>query len=111
MLAQRNLELYRLKAKLCKTFADPTRLIMIEELRGGEKSVSELIRLLDIPQAAASRHLAVLRDRGVVQTRRKGNIVFYSLTDLKIGEACDLVHNILLNQIEKNRQLAERLVG
>jgi len=111
VLAQRNLELYRLKAKLCKTFADPTRLIMIEELRGGEKSVSELIRLLDIPQAAASRHLAVLRDRGVVQTRRKGNIVFYSLTDLKIGEACDLVHNILLNQIEKNRQLAERLVG
>ncbi len=111
MLAQRNLELYRLKAKLCKTFADPTRLIMIEELRGGEKSVSELIRLLDIPQAAVSRHLAVLRDRGVVQTRRKGNVVFYSLTDLKIGEACDLVHNILLNQIEKNRQLAERLVG
>ncbi len=110
MLAQRNLELYRLKAKLCKTFADPTRLIMIEELRGGEKSVSELIRLLDIPQAAVSRHLAVLRDRGVVQTRRKGNVVFYSLTDLKIGEACDLVHNILLNQIEKNRQLAERLV-
>lgn len=84
---------------------------MIEELRGGEKSVSELIRLLDIPQAAVSRHLAVLRDRGVVQTRRKGNVVFYSLTDLKIGEACDLVHNILLNQIEKNRQLAERLVG
>ncbi len=111
MLAQRNLELYRLKAKLCKTFADPTRLIMIEELRGGEKSVNELIRLLDIPQAAVSRHLAVLRDRGVVQTRRKGNVVFYSLTDLKIGEACDLVHNILLNQIEKNRQLAERLVG
>ncbi len=111
MLAQRNLELYRLKAELCKTFADPTRLIMIEELRGGEKSVSELIRLLDIPQAAVSRHLAVLRDRGVVQTRRKGNVVFYSLTDLKIGEACDLVHNILLNQIEKNRQLAERLVG
>lgn len=111
MLAQRNLELYRLKAELCKTFADPTRLIMIEELRGGEKSVSELIRLLDIPQAAASRHLAVLRDRGVVQSRRKGNIVFYRLTDLKIGEACDLVHNILLNQIEKNRQLAERLVG
>ncbi len=110
MLAQRNLELYRLKAKLCKTFADPTRLIMIEELRGGEKSVNELIRLLDIPQAAVSRHLAVLRDRGVVQTRRKGNVVFYSLTDLKIGEACDLVHNILLNQIEKNRQLAERLV-
>ncbi len=111
MLAQRNLELYRLKAKLCKTFADPTRLIMIEELRGGEKSVNELIRLLDIPQAAVSRHLAVLRDRGVVQTRRKGNVVFYSLTDLKIGEACDLIHNILLNQIEKNRQLAERLVG
>ena len=105
------LELYRLKAEICKTFADPSRLIIIEELRSGEKSVGDLVRLLEIPQAAVSRHLAVLRERGVVQFRRKGNSMLYKLTDTKIGEACDLVHKILLNQVEKNRQLAERLVS
>ena len=110
-MPQHKLELYRLKAELCKTFADPNRLIIIEELRSGEKSVGDLVRILEIRQAAVSRHLAVLRERGVVQSRREGNSIFYSLTDAKIGEACDLVHKILLNQVEKNRQLAERLVS
>ena len=102
---QHNMELYRLKAELCKTFADPTRLIIIEELRGGEKSVGEIVRLLELPQAAVSRHLGALRDRGVVQARRQGNTVFYSLTDVQIGAACDLVHKILINQMEKNNRL------
>ena len=111
MLTQNKLELYRLKAELCKTFADPTRLIIIEELRSGERSVSDLVRILGIPQTSVSRHLALLRDRGVAQFRREGTGVFYSLTDAKIGDACDLVHEVLLNQIEKNKKLAERLVG
>jgi len=109
-LAQYNLELYKLRAELCKTFSDPRRLIIIDELRGGEKSVGELVQILEVAQAAVSRHLAILRDKGVVTTRREGTTIYYRLIDSKIGEACDLVHEILLNQIEKNRELAERLV-
>ncbi len=108
-MAKHNLELYRLKASLCKTFADPRRLIIIEELRSGEKSVSDLTAAMAIPQAAVSRHLALLRERGVVQTRRAGTNIYYRLTNTKICEACDLVHEILLQQIENNRQLAGRL--
>ena len=109
-MAQYNLELYKLRAELCKTFSDPRRLIIIDALRGGEKSVGELVQILEVPQAAVSRHLAILRDKGVVTTRREGTTIYYRLIDSKIGEACDLVHEILLNQIEKNRELAERLV-
>lgn len=111
MRERRDLELYELKAELCKTFADAKRLQIIDILRGGERTVSELVQLLKVPQAVVSRHLAVLRDRGVVQARRVGVNVYYSLTDSKIGEACDVVHQILLNQMEKNRRLAERLTG
>ncbi len=111
MRERRDLELYELKAELCKTFADAKRLQIIDILRGGERAVSELVQLLQVPQAVVSRHLAVLRDRGVVQARREGVNVYYSLTDSKIGEACDVVHQILLNQMEKNRRLAERLTG
>jgi DNA-binding transcriptional ArsR family regulator len=111
LLARHNLELYSLKAKLCKTFADPKRLIIIDELRQGETTVGELARLLEFPQAVVSRHLAILRDKGVVQYRREGTSVYYSLSDPKIGDACDMVHQILLDQIEKNRELAERLVA
>jgi ArsR family transcriptional regulator len=110
-LAQYNIELYNLKAELCKTFADPKRLIIINELRGGETTVNELARVLELPQAVVSRHLAILRDKGVVQHRREGTSVYYSLSDQKIGEACDMMHQILLAQIEKNKQLAERLVA
>lgn len=108
---QRNLELYRLKAELCKTFADPKRLLIIDELRRGEKTVGELARVLEIPQAVVSRHLAILRDRGVVMHRREGTSLHYSLSDPKIGDACDMVHQILIDQIEKNRELAERLIA
>ncbi len=109
-MTRHNIELYRLKASLCKTFADPKRLIIIDELRDDEKSVNELVEVLAIPQAAVSRHLAVLRDRGVVRTRRSGTNIYYRLADNKICEACDLVHEILLKQIENNRQLAVRLL-
>ncbi len=111
MAERRVFELYELKAELCKVFADPRRLQIIDGLRGGERTVGELVRILGAPQAVVSRHLAVLRERGVVKARREGTSVYYSLTDGKIGEACDLVHQILLNQIEKNRQLAEKLIG
>ena len=111
MLTERDLKLYQLKAELCKTFSDPRRLIIINELRHGEKTVSELVQLLETPQAIVSRHLAILRNRGVVRYRREGTNVYYSLTDRKICDACDLVHEILLGQMEKNKELARRLAA
>ena len=105
-----NSELYKLKAELCKTFADPKRLLIINELRDGEKAVGELANALEISQAVISRHLAILRERGVVTPRREGTNVFYSLADPQISDACDLVHQVLLNQIEKNRELSDKLI-
>jgi DNA-binding transcriptional ArsR family regulator len=101
-------ELYRLKAELCKTFADPTRLMIISELREGEKSVGDLVDTLGAPQAFISRHLAVLRNRGIVSARRNGVNVYYSLTNPRIIEACDTVHNVLMDQVARSRELAEK---
>jgi DNA-binding transcriptional ArsR family regulator len=103
-------ELYKLKAELCKTFADPKRLMIISELRHGERTVSHLTQVLQVPQAVVSRHLAVLRSRGVVTTRREGVNVYYSLANRRIVDACDIVHEILLEQVAKNRDIAEKLI-
>ena len=103
-------ELYALKAELCKTFADPKRLMILEELRDGERTVGELAQALDVPHSAASRHLSVLRERGAVITRREGTSIYYSLTDKSIGEACQLVHKVLLGLMERNRVLAEKVM-
>ncbi len=107
---QYNPELYKLKAEFCKTFADAKRLGIIDLLRSGEKAVSELAEILATPQAVISRHLSVLRSHGVVLTRRQGTSIFYCLTDPKIGEACALVHQILLNQITMSEERAKNLV-
>jgi len=103
--------IYELKAELCKTFSEPKRLIIIDALRDGERSVGDLARIMEIDQAIVSRHLGILRERGVVKTRRDGTSIYYSLSDPKICEACDIVHEILLNQIKKNGELAEKLVA
>ena len=103
-------ELYRMKAEMCKTFADPKRLMIIAELREGEKSVGDLVTNLEAPQAVISRHLAVLRNRGIVIARRNGVNVYYSLTNPRITDACDIVHGVLLDQVARNRELAEKFL-
>jgi len=104
-------ELYRIKAEFCKTLADPTRQMMIAELRNGEKTVGEIAEAIGIAQSMTSHHLGILRGKGVVQARREGPNIYYSLVNPKIAEACDMVHDILMNQIAKNKEFADRLMS
>jgi ArsR family transcriptional regulator, virulence genes transcriptional regulator len=111
MTSEYDMELFALKAEMSKLFSDPKRLIIINELRNGEKQVGELAQNLKMPQAVVSRQLSLLRNGGVVTNRREGTNVYYCLSDMKIIEACDLVHEVLLNRLAKNRQFAENLLG
>jgi len=108
---KRDLEFYRMKAELCKAFSDSKRLIIMDELRKGQKSVGDLVRILAIPQGAVSRHLAVMRERGLVDYRREGTSVYYSLADPRICEACDIVNQIITTRIERSKRLVERPAG
>ena len=92
-------ELYQLHASVCKGLADPKRLLILNALRDGERSVTDLVADLDIPQANVSQHLAVLRDRGLVSGRRDGQWVYYSLTSVKIVEAMDLLREVMSEQL------------
>jgi ArsR family transcriptional regulator, virulence genes transcriptional regulator len=109
-MSKHNQELYELQAEFCKTFSDPKRLMILNELKRGERSVGDIAVALDISQAVVSRQLGILREKNVVTRRREGTTVYYSLTDSRIGAACDLVHEILLKQIEKNREMTDRLI-
>jgi DNA-binding transcriptional ArsR family regulator len=99
-------EIYEFHARVCKALADGKRLLIINELRDGPRSVSELVSALGIPQANASQHLAVLRDRGIVTTRRSGSSIYYSLASEKIVRAVDLLHEFMTEQAESRRSLA-----
>lgn len=88
-------ELTMLHANVCKGLGDPKRLLLIDALRDGELSVSELCEALDLPQANVSQHLAILRDKGLVKTRKEAQKVFYSLASHKIVLAMDLLREVM----------------
>lgn len=88
-------EIYQLYARVCKALADPKRLLIINELRDGPRPVGEIAAALGISQANASQHLAILRDRGVVSTRRVGTHAYYALTSDKIVQAVDLLYEFM----------------
>ena len=102
-------ELFRLQADICKTLSDPNRLMLLQELREGERSVSQLISNLGLAQSNVSRHLAVLRERSLVETRRDGTTIFYRLANPRIGEACDLVREVIQSQLVRNQALVSSL--
>ena len=103
------LQLFRLQAELCKSLADPKRLRIIHELRSRERTVSELADILGLKQSNTSQHLAILRKIGVVLPRKEGNMVYYRLAHPKIASACDLVHEVIAEQLQNNQRLSSLL--
>lgn len=70
-----------LTAKLFRGFADPSRLVLLEQLRQGERCVSDLVEQSGLTQSNVSSHLACLRDCGLVTSRQAGRFVYYALAD------------------------------
>ena len=91
----KNENFYNLHADMCKTISNPRRQAILDTIRSGEMTVSELIERTGISQANLSQHLSILRSKGVVNTRRDGNNVYYSLSNLKIIKAYDLISEVL----------------
>lgn len=108
---ERERKLYALQAQLCQVLADPSRLELIHLIGGGERTVGDLIAATGLRQANVSQHLALLRQRGIVATRREGTTVFYHLAYPEILEACALTRHILLRQLEAARELVAPVKG
>jgi ArsR family transcriptional regulator, virulence genes transcriptional regulator len=91
--------LFDRQARICQVLADTKRLRLLELLRTGELSVGELAERLGLPYPNVSQHLNVMRDAGLVATRRAGTSVFYRLAYPRIGDACDIVREVLRAQL------------
>ena len=96
-------ELYRLQAEFCKGMAHPTRIHLLRELKEGEKSVNELAKLVGVTQANASQHLAILRQFGLLSTRRDGSTIYYRISDHRIKEASERVRNCIGERLRKSQ--------
>ncbi len=103
--------LYELQAEICKVLASPKRIEILNVLKDGEKTVSELVEILGVPKANVSQHLAIMRHKGVLKTRRKGVNIYYSISHAKIIEACTLMKEVLNEQLKEKSKYIELVSG
>ena len=102
-------EIFELHADVCRTLSNPKRLKILNALRDGEMQVSRILAKMGrIGKANLSQHLAVMRQKGVVATRREGNLIYYRISSAKIIQACDLMREVLFEQLEGKGALFQR---
>lgn len=105
--------IYDMQAEICSALASPVRLQILDLISEGEKTATELLEVLEIPKANLSQHLAVLRDAGIIQSRKDGLFQYMSLSLPKIKEACALVRTLLIEKIaledKRNAEMIKEL--
>ncbi len=83
------------KAKLFRGFGDPSRLSILDSLRNGPLTVSEIVEVTDLSQSNVSNHLGCLRDCGLVVAEQEGRYVTYHLSDDRVGELIATAESLL----------------
>jgi len=102
-------EINQLHAEICAGLADPNRIMLLYSLAQSARNVTELCNELEMPQPLISRHLKVLRERGMVTTERRGTVIVYSLSDKRLIEALDLLRAVMHDNIAKRAELIQAL--
>ncbi len=102
-------ELHLFKARIFQGLAHPTRIGIVETLGDRELAAGKLIEKLNLEQANASQHLAVLRARQVVVSRKEGNQVYYSLRDPVLKEVLALLREYFFSQLSESATLLKEI--
>jgi DNA-binding transcriptional ArsR family regulator len=102
--------LRQFKSEIFQGLANPTRIAMVELLREGELSAGTLIEKLGIEQANASQHLAVLRAKQIVMSRKVGNQVYYSIRDQALIKVLDTLRQYFFAQLNTTVNMLKEVV-
>lgn len=99
-MTMRAIQAIELQAKLFRGFSDSSRLSILEALRKGPLTVSEIVEETGLSQSNASNHLACLRDCGLVITEQQGRFVYYELSDKRVAQLLRLTDELLADVAE-----------
>jgi DNA-binding transcriptional ArsR family regulator len=100
---------YQAKAEFFKVLGHPARIRVLEVLREGERSVGELVPVIGIESSHLSQQLGILRRASIVQARKEGSSVFYSVTDDSIFELLDVARRIITSSLAESQGLLDEL--
>jgi ArsR family transcriptional regulator len=102
-------EIIQLEADFCAALSEPTRIFILYALKERSLNVTELTNELGIPQPTTSRHLKVLRERGLVYTERQGTVITYHLADQRVIQALDLLRAAMRDRMTQRANLVKEL--
>jgi ArsR family transcriptional regulator len=102
-------EISQLEADFCFALSDPNRILMLYALSEKPLNVTELTHELGLNQPTTSRHLKVMRERGLVQTVRTGTTVTYHLTDQRLIQALDLLRSVMRDRLTQRASLINEI--
>jgi len=100
-------EITQLHADICSALADPSRILILYALHEQRLNVSDLAYAVGLSQPAASRHLKILRERGLVRPERQGSSVEYRLTDTRLIDALDTLRTVLRDRLQYRASLMD----
>ncbi|MBI3566542.1 MAG: winged helix-turn-helix transcriptional regulator [Elusimicrobia bacterium] len=100
---------FQIKAEFLKALAHPARLEIIDYLRKSEASVGTMVTDLGVEQSALSKHLALLRQAGILASRQEGVTVYYAIRDRDIFLVLRPIAEILRKKLEESRAVLDRL--
>jgi len=98
-------EITELHANICSAISDPRRILLLYAMSEEPRNVSRLAEAVGISQPAASRHLKLLHQRGLVTSHRQGASVIYTLADQRLIQALDLLRDVLFQRLENRADL------
>jgi DNA-binding transcriptional ArsR family regulator len=98
--------IYEKQVSICKAFANPIRLRILDMIAHRPYAASELQEQLAISRANLSQHMTILRAAGVILTHREGKQVYCSLAIPEVKQACQLIRDVLRAQIRSGQQLS-----
>ena len=101
--------IFEMQCGICKALAHPLRLAIVDRLSLRAAAAADLIAELEISKANLSKHMALLVHGGIVESRRDGRQIFYSLTDPEIHQACAIMRSILYRRLKKGEKLASAI--
>jgi len=107
--AKEDTTIYELQSEICLALANPKRLQILNLLKNGEMSAGEMVKAMKIPKANLSQHLSVLKQKGIVSSRREGTSIYYSITHPKITDACSIMRSVLMESLEEQENLARHV--
>jgi DNA-binding transcriptional ArsR family regulator len=101
--------IYELQARLCQVLASPKRLEILYTLKGGELTAGDLARAVDVTMPNLSQHLSLMKQHGLVESRKEGLNMYYSVASDHILEVCRSVRLVLAEQLSRQSLLLEQV--